>query len=305
MIKIKKELNNKSGNNNLKGIITFLLPALILYGLFFVYPLGVVISTSFTDWQGFKEVHFVGFKNFIDFFKNPVFRLALRNNFIWAFVLAFFQVSLATAMAMVLARKPKGWKFYRTVYFLPAVISGSALAMMWKAIYNPTTGVLNALLDTVGLPGFAANWLGDMNTALLAVIVQQVFYFGYFMVIVFASRLDIDENYYEAAMIDGANTWQQELYITLPMLKPVLITVITLALAYGFRHFESTYLLTAGGPNHETETMGTYLYTKLRSSKWAEANTIGTTIILLGGVMITVIRNFLSKERVPKKRVKK
>ncbi len=292
-------------NKNWGGILLFLLPAIILYGLFFIYPLGMVISTSFTDWFGAKEIHFVGLKNYIDFFKNPVSRLALRNNFIWAFVLAFFQVSLATAMAMVLARRPKGWKFYRTVYFLPSVISGSALAMMWKAIYNPTTGVLNALLDFVGLSNLTANWLGDMNTALFAVIVQQVFYFGYFMVIVFASRLDIDETYYEAAMIDGANVWQQELHITLPMLKPVLITVITLALAYGFRHFESTFLLTAGGPNHETETMGTYLYTKLKSYKWAEANTIGTTIILLGGVMITFVRNFLNRDPDKRKRRKK
>ena len=100
---------------------------------------------------------------------------------------------------------------------------------------------------------------------------------------------------YEAAMIDGANIWQQERHITIPMLKPILITTITLSMAYGFRHFESTYLLTGGGPNHVTETMGTFLYTKLSSAKWAEGNAIGTTIIVLGGLMISGIRKLLSR----------
>ena len=288
-------------NRNWKGILLFLLPALVLYGLFFIYPIVTVIFTSFTDWMNFRSMNFVGFKNYINLFKNPTFLKAIRNNFIWALVLAFVQVPIALSMALVLARKPKGWKLFRTVYFLPTVISGSALAMMWKAIYNPTNGVLNAILGLFGA-NQGINWLGDMDTALVAVLIQQVFYFGYFMVIIFASRLGIDDTMYEAAMIDGANTWQQEIHVTLPMLKPVLVTAITLAMAYGFRHFESTYLLTGGGPNHVTETMGTFLYTKLSSAKWAEGNSIGTTIILLGGIMISVIRSLLSRERAVKER---
>ncbi len=282
-------------NKNWKWIIIFLLPAFVLYALFFIYPLIMVVITSLTDWTNFRKMNFVGFKNYLSMFKNPTFLTALKNNFIWAFVLAFVQIPLAASMACVLARRPKGWKFYRTVYFLPSVISGSALAMMWKAIYNPTNGVLNAILKLFGGEG-TTNWLGSIQTALPSVIVQQVFYFGYFMVIIFASRLGISESFYEAAMIDGANVWQQERYITVPMLRPILITTITLALAYGFRHFESTYLLTTGGPNHVTETMGTFLYTKLTAAKWAEANSIGTTIILLGGILISGIRSFLNRK---------
>ena len=291
---MSRNLAAKKFNKNWKGILLFLLPALALYGLFFIYPLVSVVFTSLTDWANFKTKHFVGFANYVKLFKNSTFRIAIRNNFIWAFVLAFVQIPLAAAMACVLARRPKGWKFYRTVYFLPSVISGSALAMMWKAIYNPTNGILNAILGIFGA-NKGINWLGNLDTALVAVLIQQVFYFGYFMVIIFASRLSIDDTMYEAAMIDGANICQQERHITIPMPKPILITTITLSMAYGFRHFESTYLLTGGGPNHVTETMGTFLYTKLSSAKWAEGNAIGTTIIVLGGLMISGIRKLLSR----------
>lgn len=285
----------KIKNKNWKGILIFLAPALILFTLFFIYPLIMVIATSLTNWVNVKKISFVGFKNYVNLLKNPTFVTAIKNNFIWAVVLACIQVPMAAVMAMIIARYPKGWKIYRTIFFLPAVISGSALAMMWKAIYNPQNGVFNALLKAIGLSNLTNNWLGNMDTALTAVIIQQVFYFGYFFVIIMASRVGIDDSYYEAAVLDGANILQQERYVTLPMLKPILITTVTLALAYGMRHFESTYLLTSGGPNHVTETMGTFLYTKTSSAKWSEANTIGTSIILLGGVTISLIRKFLNK----------
>ena len=171
---MSRNLAERKFNRNWKGILLFLLPAFVLYGLFFIYPIFTVIFTSLTDWSNFRTMHFAGFKNYSNLFKNPTFLKAIRNNFIWAFVLAFVQVPIAMTMALVLARKPKGWKLFRTVYFLPTVISGSALAMMWKAVYNPTNGVLNAILGIFGANN-GTNWLGDMNTALVAVIVQQVF----------------------------------------------------------------------------------------------------------------------------------
>ncbi|MBR2282758.1 MAG: sugar ABC transporter permease [Spirochaetales bacterium] len=281
--------------SNVIWILIFLAPAIALFSLFFIYPIGMVVGTSLTDWRNSVGMNFIGLENYIKFFQNANFRTALGNNIIWALSLGIFQIGMATAMACILARRPKGWTVYRTVYFLPSVISGAALSMMWKAIYNAQHGVLNAFLNTIGLSDLAHNWLGEMETALPAVIISQIFYIGYFMVIILASRVGIDDNYYEAAMIDGANVWQQERFITLPLLKPILITTVTLALAYGLRHFEATYLMTTGGPNHATETMGTFLYTKLKASKWAEANAIGTIIIITGGLAISGIRSLLSR----------
>ncbi len=282
-------------NKNGKMIFLFLLPVLILFSAFFIYPLAYVIVTSFSKWNGFTTPQFIGFENYRYLFSDENFRLSLRNNIVWAGVLGFVQVPLACIMAMILSRRPKGWKFLRTVYFLPNVISQVALAMMWTAIYNAQNGVLNALLTFVGLGHLSNNWLGNMDTAFAAVIFQQVFYIGYFMIVILASRLSIPDSYYEAAELDGANILQQEFHITLPMLKPILITTITLALAYGMRHFESTFLMTGGGPAHSTSVMGIMLYTDMQALRYGEGNAIGATLVIFGGATIGLIRYFLTK----------
>jgi raffinose/stachyose/melibiose transport system permease protein len=282
-------------NKNGKMIFIFLLPVLILFSAFFIYPLAYVIATSFSKWNGFTTPQFIGFENYRYLFSDENFRRSLRNNIVWAGVLGFIQVPLACIMAMILSRRPKGWKFLRTVYFLPNVISQVALAMMWSAIYNAQNGVLNALLTFVGLGHLTNNWLGNMDTAFAAVIFQQVFYIGYFMIVILASRLSIPESYYEAAELDGANILQQEFHITIPMLKPILITTITLALAYGMRHFESTFLMTGGGPAHSTSVMGIMLYTDMQALRYGEGNAIGATLVIFGGATIGLIRYFLTK----------
>ena len=277
-------------NKNWKQMILFLLPVLILFGIYFVYPLCFLFATSFTKWNGIAAPVFQGLKNYIELFQDETFRLSLRNNIVWALILGFVQVPLAAGMAMILARKPRGWKFFRTAYFLPNVISQVALAMMWLAIYNAEFGILNSLLEAIGLEDLSRNWLGNTKTAFPAVIIQQLFYIGYFMVVILASRMGIPDSYYEAARIDGANVLQQELYITLPMLKPILITTITLALAYGMRHFESTYLMTNGGPAHSTSVMGILLYRDLGALNYGEGNAIGAVLVVFGGVTIAFIR---------------
>lgn len=276
-------------------MILFLLPALVLFGVYFVYPLGFVFVTSFTKWNGIAPPVFQGFKNYVSLFQDETFRLSLRNNIVWALVLGFVQIPLAAGMAMVLARRPKGWKIFRTAYFLPNVISQVALAMMWLAIYNAEFGILNNLLSSIGLEGLTKNWLGTTKTAFPAVIIQQLFYIGYFMVVILASRMGIPESYYEAAEIDGANIFRQELHITLPMLKPILITTMTLALAYGMRHFESTYLMTNGGPAHSTSVMGILLYRNLGALNYGEGNAIGAILIIFGGATIALIRWLFSR----------
>ena len=139
-----------------KGIVLFLLPALVLYGAFFIYPLGFVFSLSFTQWNGISPPVFRGLQNFVDLALDSTFRLSVRNNFIWALSLGFLQIFLAALVAMILTRRPAGWRVLRTIYFLPNVISQVAIAMLWTAIYNAEHGVLNQLLTAIGLVAFAA-----------------------------------------------------------------------------------------------------------------------------------------------------
>ncbi len=277
-------------NKYWKQIILFLLPVLFLFTLFFIYPLIYVIITSFTEWNGISSMKFQWFKNYIVLFTSETFRISFRNNIIWALVLGFVQIPLAAGMAMILARRPRGWKTFRTVYFLPNVISQVALAMMWMAIYNAEFGMLNGLFESLGLEGWTHNWLGEYETAFPAVIFQQLFYIGYFMIVILASRMGIPDSFYEAAEIDGANIFQQEIHITIPMLRGILVTTMTLAMAFGMRHFESTFLMTNGGPAHQTSVMGILLYRDMGALRLGEANTIGTILIFSGGAVIALLR---------------
>lgn len=278
-----------------KGIILFLLPVLVLYGMFFLYPLVFVYLVSFMKWNGVTNMVFVGLKNYITNFQDSIFLTALENNFIWALSLGFVQVGLAALVALILARRPKGWKVLRTVYFLPNVISQVAIAMMWLAIYNADFGLLNAVLKLVGLGSLQNNWLGNTSTALPAIIFQTVIYIGYFMIIILAGTMSIPESFYEAAQMDGATVWQQERFITLPLVRGILVTAMTLAIAFGLRQFEATYLMTNGGPANATTVMGLQLYVDLGSLDYGHANAIGGVLIIIGAVLISGIRRLFGE----------
>lgn len=277
----------------LAGRILFLLPVSIFFFFFFVYPFAFTIYTSFTSWRGIGGMKFNGLTNYKKLLLDPTFQKALGNNIIWALCQGFIQVPLACLVAMILVRKPKGWKLLRTVYYLPNVISTVALAMVWVAIYN-VNGPLNVILGKLfGME--SKNWLGNPDTAMFAVIFQTVIYIGYFMIVLLASAMNIPASLYEAAKIDGASTFQQEVNITLPMLRGTLVTTMTLAMAYGMRHFESTFLMTGGGPAYSTTTMGISLYLKMDALRYSEASTAGVFLILLGTVLITLLRNLFGK----------
>jgi fucose transport system permease protein len=280
-------------NKNMKMILLFLLPVAFLYFCFFIYPLGFVLTTSLTKWNGISAMKFVGLDNYKKLLSDDTFRLSIKNNIIWALCGGFIQIPLATLVALILARKPKAWKMLRTIYFLPNIISAVAIAMMWKAIYNPMYGFLNAFLALFGSEGH--NWLGEIGTALPSIIAQAVLYIGYFMIIILAATTTIPKSYYEAAEIDGAGTFMQEWYITLPMIRGIMITSITLAMAYGMRHFEATFLMTNGGPAHSTSVMGLILYHKMDAFRYGEANATGTLLIVMGTLVIVLIRKLLTR----------
>ena len=133
-------------NKNIKKILLFLLPVTVVYFCFFIFPLGSVLFTSLNKWNGISKMEFVGLENYKKLLSDETFRLSIKNNIIWALCGGFIQIPLAAMVALILAREPKGWKALRTVYFLPNIISAVAIAMMWKAIYNPMYGFLNAFL---------------------------------------------------------------------------------------------------------------------------------------------------------------
>ena len=272
-------------------LAAFLSPALVIMLTFFVLPVIYVVVVSMLKWNGISAPTVVWFQNFEKLFRDKSFIRSVTNNIIWALVAGFIQVPLAMLMAIILSRKPRGWKFFRTVYFFPQVISGIALATLWRAIYSADTGLLNGLLRAIGLGHLARDWLGTVETAFPAVLIYWVFYVGYYMVIMMADITTIDTAYYEAATIDGASDFQQAIYITIPLIKKTsLLTCVTLASVLGLRQFEQVYMLTNGGPANKTNTMVLYMYKKMQDANYGRASASAVILILVGIVFIVCIR---------------
>lgn len=272
-------------------LLAFLGPAIVLMVVFFVIPVIYVLVLSFMKWNGIAAPVFRDIRNYTLLFKDKAFIRSVQNNIIWALVAGFIQVPLAMVMAIILSRKPKGWKFFRTVYFFPQVISGIALAMLWRAIYNAETGLLNGILRGIGLGHLTGDWLGQIKTAFPAVLIYWVFYVGYYMVIMMADITTIDTSYYEAATIDGATDFQQAIYITIPLIKKTsLLTCVTLASVMGLRQFEQVYMLTNGGPANTTSTIVLYMYKKLQDSNYGIASASAVILIVVGVVFIVCLR---------------
>ena len=269
----------------------FMGPAILLMLVFFVFPVIYVVAVSFLKWNGFSTPEFREIRNYAMLFKDEAFTRSVINNVIWALVAGFVQVPLAMVMAIILSRKPKGWKFFRTVYFFPQVISGIALATLWRAIYSADSGLLNGLLNAIGLGHLAKDWLGNISSAFPAVLIYWVFYVGYYMVIMMADITTIDTSYYEAATIDGATDFQQAIYITIPLIKKTsLLTCVTLASVMGLRQFEQVYMLTNGGPANTTSTIVLYMYKRMQDANYGVASASAVILIIVGVVFIVCIR---------------
>ena len=273
-------------------LLVFLLPAVVLFIAYFLYPLIYVIVMSFYKWDAFHPPEYRGFANYAALFKDLTFRRALGNNLTWAGVDMAIKVPLAMMMALILSKKIRGWKFFRTVYFLPQVISGIAMAAMWSAVYNLDYGLLNGVVKLFG--GQPVNWLGNVRVAFICVIAYGLLYIGYFMVIMMAEITGIDTTYYEAAAIDGATNLQTDIHITIPMIRSSLATCITLAAVFGLRAFEQVYLLTEGGPANRTMTMVLFIYKKMNANVYGTANAAAVLLIIMGILVMSLVRKIVA-----------
>lgn len=244
-------------------IALFLLPALVLFLLFVIYPIFQSIYYSLFNWKGFgPAVDFVGLDNFINILSDKVFLLALRNVlFIIVFSL-LIQLPLSLALAVLVGRDLPGRVIFRTIFFMPYVLSEVIAAIMWLFLYNPDPerGFINAVL--VLFPGAQAQpWLGNPDTVLLAVFVVLTWkYFGFHMLLYLTGLQNIPTDIEEAGRIDGANSFQNFFYITLPLLGSTIRTSVYLSVLGSIQQFILVWIMTKGGPVNASETLATYMY---------------------------------------------
>jgi len=243
-------------------IALFLLPALILFLLFVIYPIFRSIYFSMFDWNGLgPAVDFVGLQNFKDILTDKVFLKATSNVLLIIIFSVGAQLPLALALAVMVGRDLPGRGIFRTIFFMPYVLSEINVAIMWMLLYNPDPdrGLLNALVVSLG--GETIGWLSSTNLVLFSIFIALTWkYFGFHMLLYLAGLQNIPQELEEAATIDGANSFQNFYYITLPLLGSTIRTSVYLSVLGSIQQFILVWIMTKGGPVNASETLATYMY---------------------------------------------
>ena len=246
-------------------IAVFVLPALIIFVVFSIIPLITSGIYSLFQYDGIGTMEFIGLQNYIRMFtEDSYFPKSVLNSLILVSASLFIQLPISLGLAMLLAKGVKGEKYFRTIYFLPVVISSMVIGQLWIKIFHSEYGLLNTLISTVTGKVFDFSWLSNPDTAFMATVVPAVWqYIGYHMLIFYAGIKSISPDYYEAAMIDGASKWQTNIKITIPLLAPVIKTCSIFAITGSLRAFDLIYVMTGGGPNHASDVPATLMYNNL------------------------------------------
>ncbi|MDD3140052.1 MAG: sugar ABC transporter permease [Lachnospiraceae bacterium] len=246
-------------------VAVFVLPAMVIFVCFVLIPLLMSGGYSLFKYDGIGTMKFLGLKNYIEMFTTDrYFTKALINSFILVGASLLIQLPISLILALALAKGVKGEKFFRTVYFIPVVISSMVIGQLWMKVFNSDYGLLNIVLRAVGLTDFDYSWLSNPKTAFICTVVPAVWqYIGYHMLIFYAGIKSISPDYYEAAQIDGATKWQTNIKIVLPLLAPVIKTCIIFSITGSLRAFDLIYVMTGGGPNHASEVPATLMYNNL------------------------------------------
>ncbi|MCY4079565.1 MAG: sugar ABC transporter permease [Caldilineaceae bacterium] len=242
----------------------FVVPALLIYAFFFVQPFFYSIYYSLTDWNGADPVkQFVGLGNYIKLAGDSLLWQALGHNLIWVIIGTVSPIAIGLLLGVLIWTGALGRVLFRTIYFLPVVLSEVVIAIIWNWIYHPLFGAVNQILRGIGLDHLARGWLGDPQTALLALLMTAIWsYYGFCFVIIMAGLQNVDISLVEAATIDGANGWQRFIHVIVPQLSHVLTMITAFTLIGGFNVFGIVFVMTQGGPGTATQVIATYTYRK-------------------------------------------
>lgn len=237
----------------------FILPSFLGFAIFLLVPMVMSAGLSLYDWELLRPPVFIGLDNYYDLARDPLFKTVLFNTAYYAFGLVPLNIVVSLGLALWLNTKLRGLTFYRMAFFLPVVTVTVAVSLIWKWMYEPRVGIINQGLALFGITG--PNWLADPVWAMPALIILGLWKgFGYNMVLFLAGLQGIPAALYEAAMIDGANTWQRFWKITLPLLTPVMFLAVILTVISSFQIFDQAFVMTAGGPSNATNTIVLYIF---------------------------------------------
>ena len=294
----RQDLRRRRGLSKLEqGYMGFILilPWLIGFCIFKLYPFVSSLVYSFTDYDLFKGVqNVVGFQNYIDAFTKPKNVKALQVTFTYAFRTFPLKLIFALFIAYILNFKIKGVGLFRTAYYVPSILGGSvAIAVLWKALFK-NDGVINTILAMLGFESI--NFLADKNWALFIICLLRVWQFGSAMVLFLAALKGVPEDLYEAASIDGATKGRQFLSITIPLISPVIFYNLVTQLVQAFQEFNGPYIITNGGPRNATTLISVIVYnTAFKDYKVGMSSAMAWVMFVI--VMVLTVIAFVSQKK--------
>lgn len=290
---------NKLSYKNQEKVIVFLflfIPVLLL-ATFTYYPATNLVINSFTSWDGISEKVFIGFDNYLWIFKDPSVFMIFSHNLAY-FVVGLFQICVALFFAVLLSSKLRGRNFFKIVLFMPYVINSIAVAFMMNLMFDNQNGTINIFLRNLGLGSLALSWLGDKNLVNFTMAVMSSWkYMGLLMVIFLAGLQTIPTEYYEAAAIDGATSFQSFRFITLPSISKIIQLAMLLNLNGSLSAFEFPFAIyPLGSPLEMADTFVTKtINTAFRYSSFGLASAMGVVLVLLTAVLILIQNKLLAR----------
>ncbi|MEK4059622.1 MULTISPECIES: carbohydrate ABC transporter permease [unclassified Paenibacillus] len=287
---------NKSLRNPLVFIL-FVIPALVLFFMFFIYPIFSSLYYSFTSWNGVSDtVKFTGLTNFKKALGDERFWVSVKNNGWFILFSVCVQVPLIVFFSLLIANVKKLKGLYKTAVFMPSIMSTAVIGILWGFIYEPNIGLFNKLIGLVGIE--PVYWLSDERFAMLSILITNAWQWtGFYIVMVLAAILSIPSELDEAAAIDGATGFQRATRITLPLIVPIISVVIMLSIAGAMKAADIVIVMTKGGPAGSTEVMATYMIKyAITNFKYGYGNSIAVLIFVFT-LVVTALYHLLFARR--------
>ncbi|HEY5584656.1 MAG TPA: sugar ABC transporter permease [Ruminiclostridium sp.] len=280
--------------------ILFVLPALLLYTILLINPVIQSVRMSFFSWNGIAQspLVYVGLENFKELIQNGEFWRALANVGKFLVVGFLLQMPLSFILSLIITSKIKAIKFFKTAFFIPVILPVTAISIMWTFILWPTGGVINSIMQTLGMQGLIQDWLGDPHIVSITIpLINMWIAAGLNMIVFSAGIVSIPEELYEAAEIDGATGFKKIWKITIPLLKETIKIYCVLCVTGCLKVFDIVYVMTSGGPNGASDVPATLLYySAFKYQKYGFASSIGTVILVLGLVVSLLINKFVNND---------
>lgn len=276
--------------------LLFILPCLILFFMFFLYPIFSAVKYSFTNWNGVSEApKYIGFDNFTKALTEERFWGAARNNGFFILFSVCIQVPLIVFFSLLIANVKKFKGLYKTAVFLPSIMSTAVIGILWGFIYEPNIGLLNKVIGVFGIEPLY--WLSDERYAMISILITNAWQWtGFYIVMVLAAILSIPRELDEAAAIDGASGIQRAFSITLPLIKPIISVVVMLSMAGAMKAADIVIVMTKGGPAGSTDVLATYMIKyAITNFKYGYGNTIAVLIFVFTLILTAVYQLIVAR----------